>query len=330
MISLMACDVGPCQSFMAIQQELSQRGIPVMSRFGHGVDAIQATESSMQDFLQGSTVALFGMSSNAARAEIEFTYAAKALDMGIPVFLFADIYLGYKRFSFKDLFPRIAGLFVIDHEEGAEALSLYPSLRVLPYGNPAWQQFINPPLTASPKEGVCTVLGVGTKNIVVDALLWSTLISAAMICKIPVEVCLAPHPGGKYPGEFLQALKQTAGCPVRLREPDETTSGLLQAANVVVSSYSTIGIEAVCQNKGVIDFMTSVAVNKWLALTGTTVWQPLERGLSLVNSGDVNQLADQIQTLYRGLPPHMQVAREKLMGSIQNSAAKIADVLLFV
>ncbi len=285
-VLLVARDKAPSDAFVKLTSALFEAKADYEAPIGGGFP-IGVPMSDFAEKVKSSDAVLCGMSSTPGLAKEEIVAAEAAAAMGVPFGFYADTFGAIKRPWFAHLGNNASFIFVINGKEAAAAREIFPNARIVVSGNPMWEDFFTPKL---PREEVRrrleimdrqrVILCPGGKLPVVNIQHFGGTISAAnMMYKYPDDcvVVLSVHPGDEYyrkDPHIYDGLARYSKTPV-LIVPQERMSGseLIAGCDVVVESASTIGIEAVCQRKPVIEFFSETALGRLEELTGSREWE---------------------------------------------------------
>lgn len=331
-IVLVGRDTAPANALKKLQDylaSLSNEGgsYKVFDFLGNG----QFTKESIGERVLTADVLLVGMSSSAKLAEKEIYAAETAVRANTPFGFYADTFGCHKRPWFAKLRDKASFVFVVNKKEAESAQELFPNAKIVASGNPMWEGFFTPRLS---REEVRERLGIedgqrmifcpGGKLLAVNMQHFGGVISASHVLGMNPEdwkIVLATHPGDEnYDGLFKFEKKEDSDeyeykrieniykdlvkyskVPVAVVSPSQmATSHMISGCDVVVESASTIGIEAVCQRKPVIEFFTEAALNR-LEETGIgRSYELCEQGVAREVHYDPSKLATAIcdLTLY--------------------------------
>jgi hypothetical protein len=198
-----------------------------------------------------------------------------------------------------------ARLFVINESEAEAAAELFTSSQkpeIVVSGNPAWEKFAFPELT---RERVRELLGIGSselvimspgiKDLVLNILLWGTIIEAASgtdvlgMLRHDVRVICSLHPGDPNDPQLYQSLTNgdREGLQIEIIPASKMKgSEMLPGIDLVIESFSTIGIEAAHQRIPVIACLTRLARHRYYQQSQRHDWPPYEMGAARVFKND--------------------------------------------
>lgn len=262
---------------------------------------------------QDVDVVLLGMSSSPELAKEELAACEAAVKNGVPFCLFADTFRAWARPWFEPYREVASVLFVVSPAEAEKARELFPNAKIVASGNPTWEDFFFPKYT---REEVRQKLGVtenqimalvpGGKNLAVNMLLFGGVIEAVNIflLKRTFKIILSVHPAdGNYNGNacIYDDLARFSRMKVVV-VPKNVFPGpdMIPGCDVVVQSFSTIGIGAACQRKPVIEFLTYAGLANMELQTKVRVPETAELGIADICYGDdIVTLASHIVELSR-------------------------------
>ncbi len=339
-ILIVASDVGPCNALKLVRKELEKQGNAVEAIFCDGQPSTVARTGEMLSALAQADRALIGMSSTRERSAEEMLAAEVAFKDKIPVGIFCNTFGEFCRPWFQNIIPRSSLLFVVNGEEAAAASERFPKQKIVASGNPRWGSYFAPSipreesrkrLGIAPDEKL--ILSSGTKEIVTNMLLWSGVITAAASYERnsgqKARVVLSRHPGERNMQDLYQDLIDLADCKVQF-SGERSSSDALAGADLAVSSYSEVGIQAACLRIPVIDYVSPFAAKWWENLRAGGRWEPSEEGASCMVRGSVSELS---HTIGRLLTPgsaevrRMKKDQERVFRRDEGSAEMIARTL---
>lgn len=291
-VALVGHMVASTQGLERLREELEGRGHAVRSFLANGKH-YQAPLEEILGAVRASDAVVLGMASGADIAAEELAALDAANKAVIPVALYSDTYGSWARPHFeaglRDL--TTGTLFVLNHEEAARAREAYPHFAVVASGNPVWEDFFFPAITREQarkrlgvSEDIKVIFVPWGKDPVVNILHAGGVVEAALVYGIDAYflVAVGLHPGDKTPKEFYQSLTISTEAPVRLVEKAEMPSGdILMAADLVVESASTLGIQAAHLRIPVIDYFTEIALRRMEQSIGTRWWEPCTLGVAV-------------------------------------------------
>ena len=282
-IVLVAKDMAPSQILSLIEKVLTQdNGITVNAFLASGKEFSNDLETIL-DFASDARAVVVGMSSSKELAEEEIAVAKEALEIGTPVFCYADTF-GLRPHFDEVLSHRLTTLFCINEKQAEQAREKYPDLKVVVTGNPAWEQFFFPKLTreqSRDKLGIgldeTVVLCPGGKDAVVNTLHFSAAIESYAGDKV-CHVIISLHPGDKTLPSVYQSLVDFAPDNVKVRiipASEMSASDILSGADCVISSASTIEVEALCRDVPipVFSYLSPLAKRRLKKATGSEEWE---------------------------------------------------------
>lgn len=280
-IVLTAVDVGPCKNLELVARALKELGAEISCFLGNGkTDVLE--DPGLVEKAVTCDVLVSGMSSTEEGAQAELKLLTIAGGTAQRV-LFADTFSVVNRPAFHAMRTQCCDLvFVPDEQEIALAHGDKDNL--VACGVPLWDEFF--PLPHVRKEARETlgfyddfhVLVAGGKSRAINEELFdAALVSLAgavrpahMSCKIH----LALHPGDKTDPSAYKMYGEVESCS------RFASSYMLTASDLLISSYSTLSIEAACKGMPSVDYISPAALERFRNSTGTTEWPPITRGLT--------------------------------------------------
>ena len=179
------------------------------------------------------------------------------------------------------------------------------------------------------------ILAPGGKCLAQNMLLFGGVIEAANSMHIGQIVVLTLHPGDTNPSEIYADLVKYSRTPV-LVIPKEMLSGpeMIPGCDVVVQSGSTIGIEAACQRKPVIEYLTYVGLGNWERQTGSRKMETIELGIARVASAslgrgvdDMTYFVEALTNSQSGLGPQLMRQQKKVFPQPAEKGAAVKTII---
>lgn len=326
--------VASCQAFERLIPELQKADAEVVSFLANG-KSYQNSLEEMKSAVDSSSIVLVGMASDDLAKE-EVAVAEVAAEKNIPFGFYADTYNSINRPRFAALREKASFVFVINEEEGAKAKTLYQNARVVVSGNPMWEDFFTPKLS---REEVRQKLEVGDeqqmvlcpggKNLAVNMLHWKGVIEALALEPRDErnywKVFLSVHPGDQNGADAYKSLvNYREGVSVRVVTKDLlSASHMLPGVDLVIESASTIGIEAACQRKPVIDYFSEIALARLEETSGSRKWEPCELGVARRVDGRPSVLLSTINDLFFGGAREMRRRQEEVYPEPQQRGSAV-------
>lgn len=282
-VCLVGHDVQPSMAFTALVSELSSRGLRVLLAVMNGKEypTLQSEVISLSRFV------LIGMSSlDNAVSEIEA--ATMANKLGVPFGFYAgETFLCYRRSWFSSFWETASLVFAFNQSEVNEAQRYFPNAKIVPTGNPTHASYftfdskidVERKLGLSPKHFVVFVGGGGSLQINQE-LLAATVYACGDIPE--VRIIFGLHPGDKNPVEKYREYTKDFAVPVTMTTRSIVSgSSVLSRANLLITSATSLGIEAACKRVPVINFLTTLGCDSLEQVTGGRVWPPCKHGVSM-------------------------------------------------
>ncbi len=256
----------------------------------------------------GADLVVTGMASSAELADEEIMACELASERGIPFGHYCDTYGVHNRPWFAPLRGKTSFLFVINADERKEAQKIFPNAEIVISGNPTWEDFFFPKKTY---EDVRSRLGIlpneiavmcpGGKNLTVNILHFGAVVDALnglsenmQIFKL-FKIFLSLHPGDLNSPDAYKDFIVYSRVPVKIITKNVmTSSDLVVGSDIIVESASTIGIEAACQRKIIIDFFGEIALARLEEQSGSRIWPPCVMGIAEFVYSDPSNLAEKI------------------------------------
>lgn len=305
---IVARNIGPAKSLAMVVAALLKRG--------HSVAAVLSKDA--QEMVDGFAlmnfnpdVVLIATSSVTPQLEHnleeELDVAYGAMRNHVPFAIFSDTFGTYRRSKITaEHIRECRTIFVVDEEEKRLA-EAYGFTHALVSGVPIWETFGGTG-SLSGRAEVRSALGIADADI---AIVYSCTKTAEINVKTLQEIFQALtelaeklhdsvpvflprfHPGDpnlRENGQFYKFVLET--CPVRivlsLQYPQ--AEDLLQGADVVISTGSTLGIAAIFQRKYVVEFSPLFWQERLVQEFGVSIWPPASLGAAVVAT-DPSQLA---------------------------------------
>ncbi|MBU3925957.1 hypothetical protein KJ763_02200 [Patescibacteria group bacterium] len=287
---MVARDMAPSMALKKIQKRYESE-ISITSFLGFG-KSINESMKEIERNIKTADIVLLGMSSSEELTREEILAGLIAFDVKKPFGFFADTYNVIGRPWFSALKNIARFLFVINKDEEKKAKLNFPNSEIIISGNPIWEDFFFPQISyrdirrqIGVNDDEKIILCPGGKNFIVNVLHWGGVIDAVNLFNFgsnseKFKIILAMHPGDLNDPNFYVDLVKFSKVPVMITKNSPSSSQIVSGCNIVVQSASTIGIEAACQRKPVIDYFTSVAMERLKESTGCYSWEPCELGIS--------------------------------------------------
>lgn len=303
-------DVGACKPLDLVASQLEKTGIEVVRHFAMG----KPMDPLDRDLLGGASLVVSGMSTSAQLAERELSAVEWANHSGVPVALFADMPNAAARpwFSGKN----VAAVFVVGERDLNKAQECFPGSKVSKTGNPAFDLYFLPPKRSREmvraelniSSSAFLVLVAGGKSPAVSMLTLGGVVSAMRTFhglrsgadSVDSLVAFSLHVGDRTPCEFYEDLVPFCGVPLRIFSDKVAKSvDLLAAADMLVSSYTTLEVEAACQRIPVAEFVIYEAEERFASVNMTREWPAYDTDkIVLSTDGQVFNLAQRIEDVY--------------------------------
>jgi len=321
-VMLLGRDTAPSKAFTLLASELGSRSCEVFLYAGeNGADEYRRHISNP---VSAVNVLLLGMSSSEKLAADEIYAAETAAKLGVPYGFYADTFGVINHPWFSHLREGASFVFVINEKEAEAARKIFPTALVVVSGNPTWEDFFTPKLSREEarsrlevREGENMVLCPGGKSLAINMLCWGGVIEA--LSSEPVaemwKVFLSVHPMDANGADAYRELaKYSKRVPVRIMTKDHmSSSDMIPGSDFVIESASTVGIEAACQRKPVIEYFSEIGLTRLEGDTGSRSWDLCESGAALRVVGNPNNLISVIhQVLLYGGGKEMRSRQEEL------------------
>ncbi|MBI4114524.1 MAG: hypothetical protein HY445_01625 [Candidatus Niyogibacteria bacterium] len=318
-VVMVARDAAPSKAFQMLGEELLKRRHFFHLFVGSG-SPLTVSNDDIRQVVSKMDIVIVGMSSSKELAEPEMAAAEAAMNAGVPLVAYGDLFGTVNRQFFSELWQKTGKaphmLFVLDDYEKQDAESKYPSsTKVIVTGNPAIEKAYFPEWTrkeAREKMGITdddfVVIVPGGKDFRINAQLFQTATVAMFEMwreekGRAIKVFLATHPGdenvqnGKRPDEYfgLENLGVSPRFTVKVftkANSDPPTPKIVIGADGMIASMFTTGIDAAIQRVPVVDVITPYALERFGDISGgRTKWGPGELGAShAVYAYDYSQL----------------------------------------
>ncbi len=303
-VVLVAHDFAPSQGLSKLKDALESNGHTVTSFLGFGKN-ITAPENTLAEHVRNADILVAGMSSSAELAVEEIHAAKIARDANILFGFYSDIYGNFNRPWLRSLNAKTNFLFVINAQDAAEAKKSYGNQTcIVATGNPMWEDFTHPAhsrILTRKLLGITSqqpvILVPGTKEFAININLFSAVTEAIARLGKKIEIYFSLHPGDQNDQKKYTNLTKDTILTHFLSHRAWSGSDLIPAADLVVASASTIGIEAAHQRIPVINFYTNLSRKRLQEATGSSTWKPDELGASVMIYEDTAQLAREITWL---------------------------------
>lgn len=297
----------------------------VKTYLGHG-DPIRASVDEIAADARSAHVLLCGMSSSPKLVAEELAAIRTAHSVGVPVILYADTHGAVKRSWFEDVREYVDGVLVISHKEAKDARALFPHVGsdgIILSGNPSVEEAFFPKVTRQEvrerlgvREDEKVILVPGYKfPAVTMPTVMATIDALNMVHEYHFFLVVSLHPGddawkannsiyNDWIGYFLNVrevtdladhLRVRVTCSKHPNEDDRIgTSDILPGADLVVATMSTEEQRAACQRIPVVEYLTSIALDRMEKNFGTRDWEPCVQGIAVEVFADHRELADAI------------------------------------
>ena len=345
-VTIVANDIGGRNGLRLLGEFLEKQGIAVCWYLGSG-DAI-STSFGLTERIANSDAVICGMSSSEKLAAPEIMAANMAQQLGVPFCLFADSFNAHLKPYFNKWLYKAAALMVLNSAEAQKAREHLKDVKVVATGNPAWEKFFFPRFTREEvrdrltiPEDCFVILSPGTKELVVNVLLWGGLLDAAT----PLDnalVLASVHPDDQSPIEEYDKLADWSNGRLQVVVSDRddpesmTGSNMLPGADAVVDCCSTIAIEAACQRIPVITYAPEAAQIRRKKNGGSRAWEPAEMGITQFRDGlkavynlacDLRSIAVREFNLVKRKQEEFFPLYPKPGETVKKMAAVIADII---
>lgn len=293
---MVANDTAPREAFKMIAEELNAKEI----KNKLFLSPLSYTKDEIADGIKNASVVLSGMSARKHLAEMEITACEAAIEAKVPFGFYADTFGAYCRPWFSDLRERASFLFVLNDEEAADAIKLFPNAEIWPFGNPTWLRDFHPKTTRKEvreklgiSEDAKLVLCPGGSSVAINCWIWCNVVDALLrMPNLDVKdwhIIFSVHPTEsrslsraeieKRYGDLVQFSRIKS----QIITSDMMSSmDLVPACDLVIESSSTIGLAAAYQGKPVICCLNEFSLNLLEDLCGKRSWRPCEWGLSYI------------------------------------------------
>lgn len=306
-----------------VKVALEVRGHKIQAFLAHGKPPTYSKKDVEKAIEMATDIVFLAVSNNLD----ETLHAGEtARRLGIPFGIYAGGQPGcYEQSDFRHLRTDARFVFVFSDKELGPAKTLFPQAQITSSSSPFWEEFFFPELSrddARKRLGLedekTVILCPGDKDIVLNSLLFGLTIEAAhdpaLVGSIG-RVILSLHPGDRTPfKDYANLGVYSSKVPVTFvsREmpvmPESvhpkvdvrvmSTSQALSGADVLVTFISTLGYEAACQRKPVINFFFEYGEARLESYRGHRRWEQCENGTSAsVHHASVVELAGTIKVL---------------------------------
>lgn len=321
-------DKAPSDAFEKLMQLLDADGYVVKKYLGHG-DSIPASADDIAAEIAEADVLLCGMSSSPKLAVEEFAAVRAAHNSEVPILLYADTHGAVKRPWFANVRECVDGIFVVSHKEAEDARALFSSVGndgIILSGNPSVEEAFFPKVThqwvrerlgVREDEKVILIPGYKFPAVTLPTVI-ATMDALDMVPDYKFFMVVSVHPGddvwkadndvyNKLIGYFLNTrevtdladrLRVRVTCAKYSREEDRiVTSDILPGVDVVVSTMSTEEQKAACQRIPVVEYLTSVDLDRMEKNFGARKWEPCVQCVVLEVFANHRHLAKAIEFL---------------------------------
>lgn len=316
-VVLVARDAAPSQAGEQLVIVLEQEGVKVAPYLGMGKPLADRLADALVD-VETADVVWLGMSAPEYQAEEEISVAEYASRVGVPYGFYSDTFGCYARPWFEPYRSETSFVFVLNDEDKAGALQLYPRASsldtVVTTGNPNWEEFAFPKFTRQEVreklrvgDDEYLILCPGTKSVPIGSYVWVGVIQAlhGLLHIGKFQVILAPHPGEPTVQNGMNVYadleKYSGNVTVRFVTKDVmATADMIPGADLVVTQTvsSTEGMRAAFLGIPTIYFLSVVDQERSFETHGTKISPPANMNIAAaVYGGNVVQLADTIYHL---------------------------------
>lgn len=280
-----AHDAGPTKAFFEIMQTPEEL-FPILYT---GTKGPLPNDNALRQQIAGVDVVLVGLSSAEGHHALEAKVAAFAAQMHTPLACFSDTFGAWNRWWCRDTLLSSHVLFVVSAREVSSARRMFPNARVVAVGNPAWGDYLTPKERSEVRERLGyaqkerVYLAPGTKNPVVNILLWSNTLHALKALRGERRLLLAPHPGDTTDHALYERLVHLSpGIRVEFLPKGCTTDDVVPGVDAVVhTGNSSTGVHALCRGIPVIDCPAPL-IDEYIAQeTGGWNYTPYKIGVTL-------------------------------------------------
>ncbi len=304
---LVAGDFAQSEVMRMLGEVLQERGVEVVSFLRGGRAEALPTEAIKHEIASANNLVV--TMSNLSDDEV--MAVTEAHRIGVRCSLYADTFGNHRLPAFEPVRDFVETLFVINADEGRDAATYFPKANIVATGNPRWEEFAFPVQTrVQARERLSVfddrklILCPGDKYLALNMLLFGAAGEAVGSLNrrfgSQIELLIGFHPGDLNSPSLYEDVWRYAGCPVKVvgKHVGIPTSEIVIGCDMVVEFNSTIGIQAACLRKPVIDFCTTVALKGRPATIGKDPWKLVELGASEgVYFGSVDKLACTIKRL---------------------------------
>lgn len=337
---MVAKDIAPSKAFEKFQKRY-EKEISITSFLGFG-KSIDIKLKTIEKEVRTANVILLGMSSSEELAREEIFAGLIAADAIKPFGFFADTYNVVGRTWFGALKNIAKFVFVINEDEAKKAKSFFSNSEIVISGNPTWEDFFFPQVSYKDiREYLCMaddgkmILCPGGKNFLVNILHWGGVIDAINLFDpagdlYKFKIVLAMHPGDLNDPNSYADLVKFSKVPAMITKNSPSSSQLVVGCDIVVQSASTVGIEAACQRKPVIDYFTGLALERLKESTGCYSWEPCNLGISKAVISEPRMLRNNILNLLgKGYAP-MREIQERIFSKPGEKGESLRKMFLFL
>lgn len=285
-ITVVARDKGGSVGLQPIADHWKKMGGQANIFLGHGAEI--PTIDLLDNAVRSSDVVLCGMSSSPELSDPEMRAMVIAMEQDIPFGMFADVFNSHLRTWLQEFFPKAAFFIVLNELEAEKAKDQFPGLNAVGLGNPAWEEAatvridprkIRSTIGVSKEDFI--VLAVGTKELAVNFLLWTTVIEGAANLN-RVKIIGSIHPGDRNDPKLYSALETLSNGQFELVESSILSGAdILPESNLIIDSMSTMSVQAGLLRKPIATLMSNMMLNRLEKINGNRIWEPVKMGITI-------------------------------------------------
>lgn len=338
-VCMVARDTSPSNAFRLVAEKLTKQKI--VAYLGDG-SPIKISVDAIAKSARESDVLLCGMSSSPDLAKEEISAINAAYSATVPIVLYADTYGAVKRKWFESVRRRADAVLTVSDKESEKVLSLFPNAKAVLSGNPLVESAHFPKTTREEirkrfniRDDEKIILSGGYKFPAITLPTMLAIFDAAAWLRIQkpdirLFVFFALHSGDEawmsnknfysdIHKHFLERKEVTDLDNLRVKvtcakaenfEDKISTAELLPAADLVVTTLSTVDQEAACQRIPVINYLPNIALDRMQKNFGTRNWEACEQRIAeKVTCADDLGLAIR-EYLVDGVPNNMKEAQQ--------------------
>lgn len=308
-LTMVARDLAPSRAFGLIEKELAARGVEIASYLGCG-KPLSGTLEQIREDVKGSSLVLLGFSSSPELSKEEIFAAQEAVSAGAPYGFYSDIYGAANRPWFEPLREKTRFVFMMSQKDADQARLIFPNADIVVSGNPILENAFFPPHSYGQMRsslGIAKdellIVCPGGKNMIANILHFGGVVEAVARFedRRRWKIFFLLHPGDPQKPDDYADLEIVEGVAARIVPASEIAAiDAIVACDIMVSCFSTAGIEAACQRKPVIDYVSKVNLARLKKQTGADRWHPCEQGASREVSGNPIELSEALIDLLFG------------------------------